>query len=82
MRELKNGVKVGRPDLPLTWAKQNEKTGCPLEPCFQELSEVMNHPVAQLTPDPNQTIGEDDADPHVLATALKVALLGSDPVVW
>ena len=41
----------------------------------------MNHPVARLTPDPDQTAGEDDADPHVLATALRVSSIGSRPVV-
>lgn len=41
----------------------------------------MNDPVALLTPDPDQTSGEDDADPHVLATAPKVFSLGGRPVV-
>lgn len=41
----------------------------------------MNDPVAQLTPDPDQTQGKDDANPHVLATALKVASLGGTPIV-
>lgn len=41
----------------------------------------MHDPVAKLTPDPNQTKGNDDADPHVLATALKVSSLGGNPIV-
>ncbi len=79
--ELKNGVKQGESDPPLTWAKKNKKLGCRLGRCFDELSEVMNHPVAKLTPDANQSVGEDDADPHVLATALKIVSLGGNPIV-
>lgn len=79
--ELKNGVRDGKPDLPLSWAKQNKKTGCRLGRCYDELRRVMNHPVARLTPDPDQTTGEDDADPHVLATALKASSLGGTAVV-
>ena len=79
--ELDNGAKLGRPDLPLSWAKKNRRAACRLGSCYQELATVMNDPVAQLTPDPDQTKGADDADPHVLATALKVASLGSSPVV-
>ena len=79
--ELKNGTKKGRPDLPFEWAKQNRDTGSRLGRCYEELAIVMNHPVAQLTPDPDQTKGEDDADPHVLATALKATSLGNRAVV-
>lgn len=79
--ELKNGAKTGRPDPPLTWAKENKRLGCRFGRCYAELSIVMNDPIAQLTPDPDQTAGEDDADPHVLATALKVASLGGHPIV-
>ena len=79
--ELNNGAKPGRPDAPLSWAKANKKQGCRLGQCYDELVVVMNHPVAKLTPDPDQTTGEDDADPHVLATALKVASCGGKPVV-
>ena len=74
--ELKNGVKPGRPDPPLSWVKANKQPGCRLGRCHDQLVKVMNDPVAQLTPDPDQTSGEDDADPHVLATALKVHSLG------
>ena len=79
--ELDNGAKHGKPDLPLSWAKENRGLACRLGPCYQELATVMNDPVARLTPDPDQTKGADDADPHVLATALKVASLESSPVV-
>ena len=75
--ELENGTKTGKPDLPLSWAKKNRKLGCRLGPCYEELATVMNDPVAQLTPDPDQTKGKDDADPHVLATALRRAVTGS-----
>ncbi|MCY3883546.1 MAG: DUF4411 family protein [Gammaproteobacteria bacterium] len=81
LAELKNGAKAGRPDLPLDWAKQNRKLACRFGRCNDELSHVMNDPVAQLTPDPNQTDGEDDADPHVLATALKAVSLVDKVVV-
>ena len=79
--ELKNGAKRGRPDPPLTWAKLNKRKGCRLGRCYKQLAVVMNDQVASLTADPDQTSGEDDADPHVLATALKVLELGSSPVV-
>ena len=79
--ELENGAKPGRPDLPLSWAKANRRLACRLGPCYQQLAIVMNDPVAQLTPDPDQTKGADDADPHVLATALMVASLDGNPVV-
>ena len=79
--ELNNGTKPGRLDLPLAWAKKNKSLGCRLGPCYEELTVVMNNPVAQLTPDPDQTEGKDDADPHVLATALRVVALFSQPAV-
>lgn len=41
----------------------------------------MNNPTARLTSDPNQTTGADDADPHVLATALEVVALGGTAIV-
>ena len=41
----------------------------------------MKDPVARLTPDPDQTSGKDDADPHVLATAVKAASLDGNPIV-
>ncbi|MCY3986747.1 MAG: hypothetical protein OXF23_06905, partial [Candidatus Dadabacteria bacterium] len=31
--ELKNGIKSGKPDAPLIWAKQNKKSGCRLGAC-------------------------------------------------
>ena len=79
--ELNNGTKPGRPDAPLSWAKANRQQGSRLGPCYEELGTVMSHAVAKLTPDPDQTSGEDDADPHVLATALRVASCGGKPVV-
>ncbi len=79
--ELNNGIKRGRPDAPLWWAKANRQQGCRLGRCYDELVAVMNHAVAKLTADPDQTGGEDDADPHVLATALKVASRGGEPIV-
>lgn len=68
VHELSNGVKDGKPDLPLEWAKQSSNLGCRLGSCFDKLTSVMNSPTARLTSDPNQTAGADDADPHVLAT--------------
>jgi len=74
--ELNNGVRPGKPGLPLSWAKRNRRLACRLGPCYHELATVMNDPVAKLTPDTDQTKGEDDAEPHVNATALKAASLG------
>ena len=81
VNELENGTKKGQPDLPLLWARKNRDRGCRLGACYAELTLVMHDPVAKLTPDPNQTKGNDDADPHVLATALKVSSLGGSPIV-
>ena len=64
VHELSNGVKDGKSDLPLAWAKQSSKLRCRLGPCFDKLITVMNNPSARLKTDPNQTAGEDDADPH------------------
>ncbi len=41
----------------------------------------MNHPVAKLTSDPDQTSDREDADPFVLATALKLESTLWTPVV-
>ena len=79
--ELEEGIKEGSPDRPLLWARQNRAKGCRLGRCYDHLKSVMNHAVAQLTPDPNKTHGKDDADPHVLATALEVAATGSRAVI-
>lgn len=81
VKELENGTKKGQPDLPLLWARQNRDRGCRFGACYAELTSVMRDPVAKLTPDPNQTKANDDADPHVLATALKVSSLGGNPIV-
>ena len=81
VKELSNGTKDGKPDLPLSWAKLNKLKGCRFGACYTELTIVMNHPVAQLTPDPQQIAGEDDADPHVLATALSCNSSGYRPTV-
>lgn len=81
VHELSNGVKDGKSDSPLVWAKQSSRLGCRLGPCFDKLTKVMNNPTARLTSDPNQTTGADDADPHVLATALEVVALGGTAIV-
>lgn len=41
----------------------------------------MSSPTARLTSDPNHTAGADDADPHVLATALEVVKFGGNAIV-
>jgi hypothetical protein len=71
-KELENGTKNGKVDLPFMWAKTNKKNGTRFGRCYGHLETVMAHPIACKTPDPNQTAGPDDADPHVLATALHV----------
>lgn len=81
LEELQNGVKPGRPDLPFYWARDNRSMGCRLGACHDELNTVMSNPVAKLTSDPDQTSGSDDADPHVLATALNLALNWYSPIV-
>ena len=79
--ELENGARRGMEDLPLKWARENKQFGYTLGPCSEQLHKVMNDPVAKLTPDPRQDKGADDADPHVLATALEVVSKGSQAVV-
>ena len=41
----------------------------------------MSHPVAKLTSDPDQTFDPDDADPHVLATALHLDVSLFDVII-
>ena len=71
-KELQAGVKSGRRDLPFEWARDNRSMGCRLGHCHVELNSVMSHSVAKLTSDPDQISDPDDADPHVLATALNL----------
>ena len=80
-KELEVGAKSGKPDLPYQWAKENKDRGCRLGSCHEELRTVMNHPVAKLTSDPDQTSDREDADPFVLATALKLESTLWTPVV-
>jgi len=80
-KELEVGVKSGRPDLPFQWAKENKERGCRFGSCHEELRTVMNHPIARLTSDPDQTSDREDADPFVLATALKLESTLLTPVV-
>lgn len=81
LKELRSGVKHGKSDPPFTWAKENETVGCRFGSCHAELKIVMNHPVAKLTPDPDQTDGDEDADPFVLATALHLDSIGLKPLI-
>ena len=80
-RELQDGVKPGRRDLPFEWARDNKQMGCRIGACHDELNSVMSHPVAKLTSDPDQTKEPDDADPHVLATALNLVSNWYKPIV-
>lgn len=80
-KELEDGVKSGRLDLPFRWAKENKERGCRLGSCHEALRTVMNHPVAKLTSDPDQTSDREDADPFVLATDLKLESTLWTPVV-
>ena len=55
------------------WARENKKKACRFGRCNDELNKVMNHSVAQLIVDPDESLGPERADPHILATALKAS---------
>ena len=74
-------AKFKKPDPPLIWSQENKKSGCRLGSSDDEFKIVTNHPAAKFTPDLDQAFEEDDADPHVLATALKVGSLGRQATV-
>ena len=57
-------------DRPLEWAKSNSTRATRHGELFAELSEVMNHPIANKVCDPNKSFGPEEADPYVLALAL------------
>ena len=70
------------PDRLNAWSSKNKAKACRFGHCHEQLSEVMNHPIAQLTVDPSKSLGKEDADPHVLATAITVSSMEeSIPVI-
>ncbi|MCY4656359.1 MAG: DUF4411 family protein [Gammaproteobacteria bacterium] len=81
LKELQEVTKTGVVDLPLAWAKKNQDLGCRLGTCDEELETVRNHPIARFTPEMTKLKNERDADPYILATALKLKSLGEHPVV-
>lgn len=64
------------------WSATVKTKACRFGHCHEELLEVMSNPIAKQTVDPDQSFGKDEADPHILATALKVSSeLDQFPVV-
>lgn len=59
-------------DPPLIWARKNKEKGCKFGECFEEVKKVMNDPVARFTFDASKPFNIQEADPYVLATALRV----------
>ena len=79
--ELEKGAKADRSDQLLAWARRNQENACRFGACYEELVMVMNHAVARLTPNPRQIDSKDDADPHVLATAIHARKKAFKPTI-
>ena len=61
---------VRSPDPIFTWVKSNKETATRFGTRWDELQEVMKHPIASLVIDIEKASGPDEADPYVLALAL------------
>ncbi len=64
------------PDRPLTWAREVEMNACSHAPTFEEVRAVL-----EIVPDildPAKESGADEADPYVLALAMKLRANGDD----
>lgn len=68
------------PDLPYVWAKNNKKAATANGSQFEQLRAILAHPQVRRIMDPDKT-GIDEADPHVLALAMRLKETGYDVTV-
>jgi rRNA maturation endonuclease Nob1 len=77
VEELKRTADPDAPDLQYVWAKENASNATPRAKCsFDEVKEVLA--VVSDVLDPNKDSGVEEADPYVLAAAVKLKDDGID----
>jgi rRNA maturation endonuclease Nob1 len=74
--ELERAADTQSPDAQYKWAKQNEGKATECTPSLDEVKEVLRNVPKVL--DPDKDIGAEEADPYVLAVAVRLHAEGKD----
>lgn len=67
--ELNRVKNTNKKDWPHSWAKENKAKATHLEPIYDEVAQVLSDPQVNKVLDPDKD--QEEADPYVLAMALK-----------
>ena len=74
--ELERAADPQSPDAQYQWAKQNEAKASERTPSLDEVKEVLNNVPTVL--DPDKDMGVEEADPYVLAVAVRLRAEGKE----
>lgn len=74
--ELERWADPGSPDAQYAWAKKNEAKATQYTPTLDQVKEVLS--IVPRVLDPDKDTGVEEADPFVLAIAVRLRLEGKD----
>ena len=76
MGELERGADTQSPDAQYQWAKKYEGKATERAPSLEEIKKILDAVPTVL--DPDKDIGVEEADPYVLAVAVRLRAEGKD----